>query len=150
MDLTTSTTLICLRFSLFQNPSLRNRFLFLYPTTSPELNNNKIWFLSIETETHSENFKIFYSRACLKSHIVFFCFVFLVFWGFFCKFVATRVLLPLLCSTCLISLLNIFWAIQQEMLFMSFLKKNLPNSKEKNRDEVIFGKVVGLHRNLLE
>ena len=33
---------------------------------------------------------------------------------------------------------------------MSFLEKKLPNSKEKNLDELLFGKVVGLqHRNLL-
>ena len=99
------------------NPRLFNGSPSLYPTTSPELNNNKIWFLSIETETHSENFCC---RVFLKSHVV-----------NFARSVATRVLFPLLYSTCLIFLLNIFWAIQQEMFFMSFLKKICQTQKKK-------------------
>ena len=44
---------------------------------------------------------------------------------FFCSSIATPVPLPLLYSTCLTSLFNIFWAIQQELFFMSIPKKNL-------------------------
>ena len=100
--------------SLFQNPSLRNRFLFLYPTTFPEFNNNKIWFLSIETESHSENFKNFYSRVFLNSHVVV---VVVLFCFFFWKFRCNSCNSTFLCSTCLISLL---YLISSELFSKSY------------------------------
>ena len=69
----------------------------------------------------------------------------------FASSVETLVVLLLLCSTGLTSLLNIFWAIQQKLFFLPFLKKICQTPKKKNRDELFFGKVIGLqHRNLLK
>ena len=52
--------------------------------------------------------------------------------AFFSNSIATTVPPPLLCSACLISLLNIFWAIQQELFFKPILRKfaSLPLSKK--------------------
>ena len=94
-----------------------NRFLFLYPITSPGVNNQKIWYLSIETETHTENYKYIYRRAFLKARVVFFC-------KFRCNSCTCTSRLYLLSLLTLTSLLNIFWAIHQELFFMSLLKKN--------------------------
>ena len=94
-----------------------NRFLFLYPITSPGVNNQKIWYLSIETETHTENYKNIYRRAFLKVRVVFFC-------KFRCNSCTCTSRLYLLSLLTLTSLLNIFWAIHQELFFMSLLKKN--------------------------
>ena len=50
---------------------------------------------------------------------------------FFSNSIAATVPPPLLCSTCLTSLLNMFWAIQQELFFMPILRKfaNLATQK---------------------
>ena len=50
---------------------------------------------------------------------------------------------PLLCSTCLTSLLNMFWAIQLELFFTPILK-NLPNSKKKKKKNWWSGFLVKL------
>ena len=101
-------------------------FSSLYPTTSPELKNHKIWYMSIETKTHLENYKNAYSRVFLKATVVFFC-------KFRCNCVPLYPPLYLyyhgLLNTghgciCLTSLLNIFWAIQLELFFMSFFRNN--------------------------
>ena len=74
---------------------------------------------------------------------------------FFCISISSPVLPSLLCSTCLTFLLNIFWAIHQELFSISILKKiaklkkKTTKSKKKNRRGV--GKVVGLqHPDLLK
>ena len=71
---------------------------------------------------------------------------------FFSNSIAATVPPPLLCSTRLTSLLNMFWAIQQELFFKSILKKfaNLPLPK-KNMMEFFFGETVSLQlQNLLK
>ena len=100
-----------------------NRFLFLYPITSPGVNNQKIWYLSIETETHTENYKNIYRRAFLKARVVFFC-------NFRCNSCTCTSRLYLLSLLTLTSLLNIFWAMHQELFFMSLLKKNCQTPKK--------------------
>ena len=123
-----------------------NRFLFLYPITSPGVNNQKIWYLSIETETHTENYKNIYRRAFLKVRVVFFC-------KFRCNSCTCTSRLYLLSLLTLTSLLNIFWAIHQELFFMSLLKKNcqIPKKIAVVKFFFFFCKVVGLqHRNLLK
>ena len=57
------------------------------------------------------------------------------------------------CSSCLTSLLNMFWAIKQELFFMLILRKfaKLQRKKKKNSDGVFFCKVVVLqHPNLMK
>ena len=51
---------------------------------------------------------------------------------FFSNSIAATVPPPLFCSTCLSSLLYLFWAIQQELFFKPILKKfaNLPLPKK--------------------
>ena len=73
----------------------------------------------------------------------------MVHFGFFCSSIATLDPPPLLCSTCLTFLLNIFWTIHQEYFFLSILKKFAKLKKEPWWSS--FGKVVGLqHPNLLK
>ena len=73
----------------------------------------------------------------------------MVHFSFSCSSIATPVPPPLLCSTCLTFLLNIFWTIHQEYFFLSILKKFAKLKKEPWWSS--FGKVVGLqHPNLLK
>ena len=70
---------------------------------------------------------------------------------FFSNSIASPVPPFLVCSTCLTSLLNMFWAIQQGLFFMSTIRKicQIPKTKENVID--LFCKVVGLqHPNLLK
>ena len=71
----------------------------------------------------------------------------MVHFNFFYSSIATPVPPPLICSTCLTILLNIFYVIHQELFFMFILKKFV---KLQTVVE-FFGKVVGLkHLNCLK
>ena len=74
---------------------------------------------------------------------------------FFCSSMTTPISLLLLCSTCWTFLFIIFWAINQELLFMYILRKfaKLKKKKKKKKESwcSFFGKVVCLqHPNLLK
>ena len=56
---------------------------------------------------------------------------------FFSNYIAAIVPPPLLCSTCLTSFLNMFWAIQQELFFKTIMRRraSLPLQKKKKKKE---------------
>ena len=87
----------------------------LYLTTFLERNSHKSRHLSIQTplgQNYSEHRENVYSRVFVMIYFV-----------FFYSSIATAVPPPLFCSTWLTFLLNIFWAIHQELLCISMLKK---------------------------
>ena len=70
---------------------------------------------------------------------------------FFCSSISTPFSRPLLYSTCLTSLHNMFWAIQQELFFISILKEFTKLQERKTVMEFLFSKVIGSHHpNLLK
>ena len=73
----------------------------------------------------------------------------MVYFVFFCSSIATPVPLPLLCSAYITFLINIFWAIHQELFFMSILRRFV--KLQQNPWRRSFGKIVSLqHPNLLK
>ena len=64
---------------------------------------------------------------------------------FFYSSISTPFPRPLLYSTCLTSLYNMFWAIQQELFFMLILKEFTKLQKRKTVMEFLFSKVIGSH-----
>ena len=70
---------------------------------------------------------------------------------FFYSSISTPFSRPLLYSTCLTSLHNMFWAIQQELFFISILKEFTKLQERKTVMEFLFSKVIGSHHpNLLK
>ena len=113
--------------SLIQNPRLRNRYICLI-LKLPFQN----W-----TTTRSDNFPLKHHYD--KTHSEYYQNIYSFPNGSLCFLLQSRCKLcppsPLLCSTCLISLLNMFWAISKSYTLCKFWKK-LPNSKKKH--QVVF------------
>ena len=105
-------------------------------TTFPELNNDQIWYLPVETLLRKNSLRI--SRKYLQCNFPAGSLCFLL--QFYCNSCPSR----LLYSTSLTSLLDIFSVIQQELFPMSILKK-FAKTQRKNRGGDFFGEVVYLH-----
>ena len=118
---------ICLYFSLFQNPRIRKRYLYLIPnhlsrTTFPQP--------ADLTPVHRNTIKMKLTQNMEKiSEVQFFngslCFV-LNFHCNSCPFTPPP-------SPYLLNFFNVFWAINQDLFFMSILKK-FAKLQRKNHD----------------